>query len=72
MVTQRGISIQHSTLSRKLKDVMEGYNQAQLEHRDKCKERIQKQLKYSETHIKPYQCTHYTTLHGIALQLGEW
>lgn len=38
---------QHSTLSRKLKDVMEGYNQAQLEHRDKCKERIQKQLKYT-------------------------
>ena len=39
---------QHSTLARKFHDVMSEYNQVQEEYRDKSKDRITRQLKYSE------------------------
>lgn len=38
---------QYATLSRKFHDVMSEYNQVQEDYRDKCKERIQRQLKYT-------------------------
>ena len=39
---------QYSTLARKFHDVMSEYNQVQEEYRDKSKDRITRQLKYSE------------------------
>lgn len=41
------IPIQYNTLSRRFRDLMAEYNQVQEEYREKCKERIQRQLKYS-------------------------
>jgi t-SNARE complex subunit (syntaxin) len=38
---------QHSTLARKFHDVMSEYNQVQEEYRDKSKDRITRQLKYT-------------------------
>ncbi|CAF1269632.1 unnamed protein product, partial [Didymodactylos carnosus] len=35
---------QHATLSRKFIDVMNAYNNAQIEYRERCKARIQRQL----------------------------
>ena len=39
---------QHSTLARRFHEVMSEYNQVQEEYRDKSKDRITRQLKYSE------------------------
>lgn len=39
---------QHSTLARKFHEVMSDYNQVQEEYRDKSKDRITRQLKYSK------------------------
>lgn len=41
------IPVQYNTLSRRFRDLMAEYNQVQEEYREKCKERIQRQLKYS-------------------------
>ncbi|KAL5477358.1 hypothetical protein EMCRGX_G024148 [Ephydatia muelleri] len=38
---------QYTTLARKFRDVMGEYNNIQEEYREKCKERIQRQLKYT-------------------------
>ena len=60
--------LQFTTLSRKFRDVMSEYSQVQSEYRDKCKDRIQRQLKYSEcrfththTHALTYARTHTHT-----------
>ncbi|XP_041328918.1 syntaxin-1B-like, partial [Pyrgilauda ruficollis] len=39
---------QHSTLSRKFVEVMTEYNATQSKYRDRCKDRIQRQLEISE------------------------
>ena len=39
--------VQYTTLSRRFRDLMGEYNQIQEDYREKCKERIQRQLKYS-------------------------
>lgn len=39
---------QHSTLSRKFVEVMTEYNTTQSKYRDRCKDRIQRQLEISE------------------------
>ena len=39
---------QYSTLSRKFTEVMAEYNTVQEEYREKCKDRITRQLKYSQ------------------------
>lgn len=44
---------QHSTLSRKFVEVMTEYNTTQSKYRDRCKDRIQRQLEISE-------CAHIT------------
>ena len=41
------IPVQYNTLSRRFRDLMAEYNQVQEEYREKCKDRIQRQLKYS-------------------------
>lgn len=38
---------QHSTLSRKFVEVMTEYNATQSKYRDRCKDRIQRQLEIS-------------------------
>ena len=38
---------QHSTLTRSFVDVMTDYNQAQVEYRERCKKRFQRQLELS-------------------------
>ena len=43
------IWLQYSTLSRKFHDVMAEYNSVQEEYRERCKERIQRPLKYSKS-----------------------
>ncbi|MEQ2195855.1 hypothetical protein XENOCAPTIV_019378, partial [Xenoophorus captivus] len=40
----------HSTLSRKFVEVMTEYNTTQSKYRDRCKDRIQRQLEISELH----------------------
>lgn len=40
---------QHSTLSRKFVEVMTEYNTTQSKYRDRCKDRIQRQLEISES-----------------------
>lgn len=40
---------QHSTLARKFHEVMSDYNLVQEEYRDKTKDRITRQLKYSKS-----------------------
>lgn len=40
--------LQHSTLSRKFVEVMTEYNTTQSKYRDRCKDRIQRQLEISE------------------------
>lgn len=40
--------MQHSTLSRKFVEVMTEYNTTQSKYRDRCKDRIQRQLEISE------------------------
>jgi len=40
---------QYATLSRKLIDTMNDYNMCQVTYREKCKERIQRQLAISKT-----------------------
>lgn len=42
------VSVQHSTLSRKFVEVMTEYNTTQSKYRDRCKDRIQRQLEISE------------------------
>ena len=39
---------QHSTLSRKFIEVMNDYNNAQIDYRERCKARIQRQLEISK------------------------
>jgi hypothetical protein len=39
---------QHSTLSRKFIEVMNEYNNAQIDYRERCKARIQRQLEISK------------------------
>ncbi len=39
---------QHATLSRKFIDVMNSYRNAEIEYRERCKARIQRQLEISE------------------------
>ena len=48
---------QHSTLSRKFVEVMTEYNTTQSKYRDRCKDRIQRQLEISESqhHVPPRQ-----------------
>ena len=43
---------QHSTLSRKFIEVMNDYNNAQIDYRERCKARIQRQLEISKAIIK--------------------
>lgn len=44
---------QHSTLSRKFVEVMTEYNTTQSKYRDRCKDRIQRQLEISESTPHP-------------------
>ncbi|KAG7272685.1 hypothetical protein CRUP_029624, partial [Coryphaenoides rupestris] len=49
----------HSTLSRKFVEVMTEYNTTQSKYRDRCKDRIQRQLEISESqrrHASPATC----------------
>ncbi|CAF1010778.1 unnamed protein product, partial [Rotaria sordida] len=39
---------QHATLSRKFIDAMNSYRNAEIEYRERCKARIQRQLEISE------------------------
>ncbi|CAF0866115.1 unnamed protein product [Rotaria sordida] len=47
---------QHATLSRKFIDVMNSYRNAEIEYRERCKARIQRQLEISEGYIKYFLC----------------
>ncbi|CAF0852386.1 unnamed protein product [Rotaria sordida] len=47
---------QHATLSRKFIDVMNSYRNAEIEYRERCKARIQRQLEISEEYIKYFLC----------------
>jgi len=40
--------MQHATLSRKFVDVMNDYNSCQIDYRERCKGRIQRQLEISK------------------------
>ncbi|CAF3729904.1 unnamed protein product [Rotaria sp. Silwood1] len=42
---------QHATLSRKFIDVMNSYRNAEIEYRERCKARIQRQLEISEEYL---------------------
>lgn len=55
------IWLQYSTLSRKFHDVMAEYNSVQEEYRERCKERIQRQLKYSKSvsRCADQKCDHH-------------
>jgi len=41
------VRMQHATLSRKFVDVMNDYNSCQIDYRERCKGRIQRQLEIS-------------------------
>ncbi len=43
---------QHSTLSRKFVEVMTEYNRTQTDYRERCKNRIQRQLEITGTCLK--------------------
>lgn len=51
---------QHSTLSRKFVEVMTEYNTTQSKYRDRCKDRIQRQLEISKD-----TPLHHTSLHTM-------
>ena len=44
-------SLQHATLSRKFVEVMNDYNSCQIDYRERCKGRIQRQLEISECDV---------------------
>lgn len=52
--------LQHSTLSRKFVEVMTEYNTTQSKYRDRCKDRIQRQLEISEETPLAAGCTALT------------
>ena len=60
---------QHSTLSRKFVEVMTEYNTTQSKYRDRCKDRIQRQLEISEctTHTHTHTHTHCSRTDTIVL-----
>ena len=41
------VCVQHATMSRKFVDVMNDYNSCQIDYRERCKGRIQRQLEIS-------------------------
>jgi hypothetical protein len=44
-------SFQHATLSRKFVEVMNDYNSCQIDYRERCKGRIQRQLEISKSKV---------------------
>ena len=55
VVRQLCVCAQHATLSRKFVDVMNDYNSCQIDYRERCKGRIQRQLEISTCKMRCQQ-----------------
>ena len=56
---------QHSTLSKQFVDTMSDYNKTQIDYRERCKARIQRQLEISKNSL------HFNDLIDICVKAGR-